>query len=89
MSGPTRDAAVFALGNILKQSIDNGSLTFVDLNSPMFTKDDEPYALDSIEVGEPSIMDYAGVFKGDTELEEICEEAYRRRAEQRKQEWGE
>lgn len=92
VTGQTRMQAINALGKVLKDEIAQGRLAFIDLNEYSYPTSEETgddFGLDTIEVfAPPSIMDYAGVFKDDTELAEIAKEAYRQRELLKEQEWG-
>jgi hypothetical protein len=79
------------LGQVIRHEIAEGKLAFIDLNDYADNTSDEHNQddFDTIEVNAPpSIMDFAGVFQGDTELAEIAKEAYRLRDELKGKEWG-
>lgn len=87
--GKDRQGATAALIESLQQRMEQGDLFRVTVKSKkveVSKSDSRPVIYD---FNPRSLMDLAGVFKDDSELKEICEEAYRLRREQRDREWPE
>ena len=92
VSGNTRQAALDALFESVNKKLDEGEIHLLD-----FTRSTIKESSDRTEQRRPafinlnarSIRDLAGIFKDDPTLDQLREDIYRERDEERKREFGE